>query len=244
MINLDRLGTITRQAISCLQRDLRKSALAVKFAQSYPWTACLQADVPQGDDLVDKLGRLNFLLCRPPPCPTPALTEIRYWKSTFFKPAFQYLCDRLQMATNLGGDLMMTQAGVPPDARNGKHGQFYVGYLVDVAMDADSEIVTAVNVLPANGAEAVDAVILIQQEEATQANDVQGLSMDGAGYNGPVLRELTDPEGLNLDVTVPPPSPPCSSNAALMTRVTSERILADTRLRMKLFMLTSAKLGL
>ena len=44
------------------------------------------------------------------------------------------------------------------------------------------------------------------QEEAAQGNDVQGLSMDGAGYNGPVLRELTDPEGLNLDVTVPPPS--------------------------------------
>src|ERR1039457_3707778 len=62
--------------------------------------------------------------------------------------------------------------------------------------------------LPANGAEAADAVTLIQQEEAAQANDVQGLSMDGAGYNGPVLRELTDPEGLNLDVTVPPPSPP------------------------------------
>jgi hypothetical protein len=77
------------------------------------------------------------------------------------------------MATNLGGDRMMTQAGVPPDARNGKHGQFYVGYLVDVAMDADSEIVTAVNVLPANGAEAVDAVILTQQEEAAQANNVQ-----------------------------------------------------------------------
>jgi hypothetical protein len=83
-----------------------------------------------------------------------------------------------------------------------------VGYLVDVAMDADSEIVTAVNVLPANGAEAADAVTLIQQEEAAQANDVQGLSMDGAGYNGPVLRELTDPDGLNLDVTVPPPATP------------------------------------
>ena len=95
-----------------------------------------------------------------------------------------------------------------PDARNGKHGQFYVGYLVDVAMDADSEIITAVNVLPANGAEAADAATLIHQEEAAQGNDVQGLSMDGAGYNGPVLHELTDPQGLNLDVTVPPPPMP------------------------------------
>jgi transposase len=95
-----------------------------------------------------------------------------------------------------------------PDARHGKHGQFYVGYLVDVAMDADSEIITALNVLPANGVEAADAATLIHQEEEAQGNDVQGLSMDGAGYNGPVLRELTDPEGLNLDVTVPPPATP------------------------------------
>ena len=94
------------------------------------------------------------------------------------------------------------------DARHGKHGQFYVGYLIDVAMDADSEIITAVNVLPANGVEAMDAATLIHQEEDAQGNDVQGLSMDGAGYNGPVLRELTDPEGLNLDVTVPPPPMP------------------------------------
>jgi hypothetical protein len=40
-----------------------------------------------------------------------------------------------------------------------------------------------------------------------QRNDVEGLSRDGIGYNGPVLRELTDPEGLNLEVTVPLPSP-------------------------------------
>ena len=32
--------------------------------------------------------------------------------------------------------------------------------------------------------------------------------MDGAGFNGPALRELTDPSGLNLDVTVPPPQMP------------------------------------
>ena len=126
----------------------------------------------------------------------------------------QRLQRALAVATKLLADHADPEAGdrlasaIDPDARNGKHGQFYVGYLVDVAMDADSEIVTAVNVLPANGAEAADAVTLIQQEEAAQANDVQGLSMDGAGYNGPVLRELTDPEGLNLDVTVPSPSTP------------------------------------
>jgi len=91
------------------------------------------------------------------------------------------------------------------EARIGKHGDFYVGFMVDMAMDPDSEIITCLNVLPANGAEAADALTLIHTEEAAQGNDVEGISIDGAGYNGPVLRELTDPAGLNLDVTVPPP---------------------------------------
>jgi hypothetical protein len=99
-------------------------------------------------------------------------------------------------------------SSVDPDARVGKHGDYFIGYLLDLAVDADSELITAVNVLPGNGAEAADAVTLIQQEEAAQGNDVQALSMDGIGYNGPVLRELTDPQGLNLAVTVPPPAVP------------------------------------
>ena len=117
--------------------------------------------------------------------------------------AFKLLADRDDPQA---GDRLVS--AMDPDARNGKHGQFYVGYLVDVAMDADSEIITAVNVLPANAAEAAYAATLIRQEETAQGNDVQGLSMDGAGYNGPVLHELTDAEGLNLDVTVPPPPTP------------------------------------
>lgn len=91
-----------------------------------------------------------------------------------------------------------------PDARCGKHGAFFDGYLIDVAMDADSEILTAVNVLPANGDEGGDAAFLIAQEEAAHGNDVEGLSIDGAGYRGPVLRALTDPDGLNLQVFTPP----------------------------------------
>jgi IS5 family transposase len=90
------------------------------------------------------------------------------------------------------------------DARCGKHGDFYDGYLVDVAMDADSEILTAVNVLPANGNEGADAAQLIAQEERAHGNDVQALSLDGAGYRGEVLQELTDPAGLNLEVFTPP----------------------------------------
>jgi transposase len=95
-----------------------------------------------------------------------------------------------------------------PDARRGRHGSFYSGYLFDLAMDPESEIITAINTLPANGEEAADAVTLIKQEQEAQGNKVEGLSMDGVGYNGPVLHELTDPHGLNLDVTVPPKAPP------------------------------------
>jgi transposase len=98
-------------------------------------------------------------------------------------------------------------SAVDPDARVGFHGGYFVGYMLDMAIDADSELITSLNVLPGNGAEAADAVVLIKQEETAQGNDVEGLSMDGAGYNGPVLRQLTDPEGLNLDMTVPPPTP-------------------------------------
>jgi transposase len=98
-------------------------------------------------------------------------------------------------------------SAVDPDARVGKHGGYFVGYLLDMAIDADSELITSLNVLAGNGAEAADAITLLEQEEVAQGNDVVGLSMDGAGYNGPVLRQLTDPQGLNVDVTVPPPTP-------------------------------------
>ncbi len=95
-----------------------------------------------------------------------------------------------------------------PEARCGKHGDYYDGYLLDVAMDADSEIITAVNVLPANGDEGADAAPLIAQEEQAHGNDVAAVSLDGAGYRGRVLRELTDPAGLHLEVFTPPAEAP------------------------------------
>jgi hypothetical protein len=95
-----------------------------------------------------------------------------------------------------------------PDARCGKHGDFYDGYLLDVSMDADSELITAINVLPANGDEGGDAVSLLQAEEAAHGNDVAALSIDGAGYRGELLRDLTDPQGLNVEVFVPPTERP------------------------------------
>lgn len=118
-------------------------------------------------------------------------------------------------------------SAVDPEARTGMHGGYFVGYLLDLAIDADSEIITAVNVLPGNGGEAADAVALIRQEETAQGNDVEGISIDGAGYNGPVLRELTDPAGLNLEVTVPPPQP--APRATFGPERFTLQVLADGR---------------
>ena len=92
-----------------------------------------------------------------------------------------------------------------PDARWGEHHGLYCGYKLDLTQDADGGLITAVNVLPANGDEARDATTLIEREERAHGNDVQGLSMDGAGFNGPLLRACADPHGLNLEVFVPPP---------------------------------------
>ena len=90
------------------------------------------------------------------------------------------------------------------DARRGKHGAYFTGYLLDVALDADSQIITALDVLPANGDEAADASALISQEESVQGNDVQTLSIDKAGFRGELLREWQNVDGLNLEVVVPP----------------------------------------
>ncbi len=101
-----------------------------------------------------------------------------------------------------------TLSSTDSDARRGKHGAFFEGYLMDLTMDSDSEIITEINVLAANGDEAGDAAVLIRQEEEAHGNDVQAVSIDGVGFNGPVLRELQDPDGLNLDTYVPVPEAP------------------------------------
>jgi transposase len=91
------------------------------------------------------------------------------------------------------------------DARTGKHGNYYNGYLLDVSMDADSELLCAVEVLPANGEEAANATQLIATEEHAQGNDVASLSLDRIGYRGDVLAELSEAaDGPQLTVYVPP----------------------------------------
>jgi transposase len=95
------------------------------------------------------------------------------------------------------------------DARRAKHGNYYTGYLMDVSVDADSQIITAMNVLPGGANEGADAETLIRREEEAHGNDVEALSIDSAGFQGPLLHTLTDPEGLNVDVFVPPKEPRC-----------------------------------
>lgn len=101
-----------------------------------------------------------------------------------------------------------TRSAVDPDARRNKHGEWFDGYLVDVMMDADSELITALNVLPGNGAEGADALELVRQEEAAQGNDIERLSIDGAGFQGELLHQLEDPQGMAIDVYVPPKAEP------------------------------------
>jgi IS5 family transposase len=104
------------------------------------------------------------------------------------------------------GDRLLS--GVDEDARRGKHGDYFDGYMLDILEDADSELITRLHVLPGNGDEGADTAALVREEEQAHGNDVQGVSQDGAGFRGEVLRELQDPEGLNLEVTVPPTAEP------------------------------------
>ncbi|HEU4709048.1 MAG TPA: transposase, partial [Methylophilaceae bacterium] len=80
----------------------------------------------------------------------------------------------------------------------------FTGYLLDVALDADSQIITALDVLPTNADEAADATALIHHEETIHGNDVQILSIDKIGFRGELLREWQNPDALGLEVVVPP----------------------------------------
>ncbi len=97
-----------------------------------------------------------------------------------------------------------------PDARKGRHHVWYDGYVIDVMMDADSQIITALEVLDAGGDEAKDAVNLVTQEQSAHGNQIEQLSIDGAGFNGAMLRCLEDRDGLNVDVYTPPAAIPPS----------------------------------
>jgi transposase len=125
-------------------------------------------------------------------------------------PAWQSLLSAIKVARKvlIGQDnpnaSRKIRSTVDPDARRGKHGEYYDGYSVDVMIDADSELFTAINVMAAGDSESADALALLEQEQSAHDNDVEKLSIDGAGYDGPVIRQLESAEGGNVKVFVPP----------------------------------------
>jgi transposase len=152
------------------------------------------------------------------------LRELLAWaqvivSSAEFEAAVPARQQELQQALALAGKVLedrddpdgtgQVRSVQDPDARCAMHGSYYTGYLVDVSLDADSQIITAMNVLPGGANEGADAETLLRREEQAHGNDVQAVSMDGAGFQGPLLHTLTDPAGLNVEVFVPPKEPNC-----------------------------------
>lgn len=126
---------------------------------------------------------------------------------------WQKVEDLCQLASKILGDTLQKGKGdrtlsvVDPEARRSKHGGWYDGYSMDLMMDADSELITAVDVLVAGGDEAQSALNLVKTEQQAQGNHVEAVSIDGVGFNGPMLREFEDPEGLAVTVYTPPRKP-------------------------------------
>lgn len=90
---------------------------------------------------------------------------------------------------------------VDPDARRGRHGEYYDGYFTDVLIDADSELFTAIDVLPADGNETANTLNLLAQEQTAHGNVIEQISIDGAGFDGSLIREL---ESRQITPFVPP----------------------------------------
>ena len=165
----------------------------------------VSADLSDEERLLQRVTHLRQIVawadqlsCELGPVPQPPSPERRAFADALAL-AHQILADR---DDENGGDQVVSVQDV--DARRGKHGAYFTGYLLDVALDADSQIITALDVLPANADEAADASSLITHEERVHGNDVQTLSIDKAGFRGELLREWQDPLRLGLEVVVPP----------------------------------------
>jgi transposase len=98
------------------------------------------------------------------------LREILSWVDELLPPEgdanrdWKRLVAQRQVAHKILADQENPQAGdrtlstVDPEARRGKHGDWFDGYMVDILMDADIDLITQINVLPAGGNEAQDAI--------------------------------------------------------------------------------------
>ena len=155
----------------------------------------------RGDDvrLLGRIEHLRDILAWTDAIDPPKDAETnRTWQSLV---AAREIARKTLAGHDAPGDGDKLRSVSDPDARRGRHGEFYDGYMLDVMIDADSEFFTAVNVLPANGNESADALTLVEQETSAHGNTIEQLSIDGAGFNGPVLRELEDKH--DIDVYVP-----------------------------------------
>jgi transposase len=167
------------------------------------------ADLADVDRLVHRVAHLRAIVAwaealqqelGPPPA-SPAKERTRFEAALAL--AHRVLADRAEPDK---GD--QVRSAVDPDARRGKHGAYFDGYLLDISLDADSELLTALTILPGNGDEARDTATLLEAEERAQGNEIAAVSIDGIGWNGEVLRALSAPEGLGVEVYVPPPPAP------------------------------------
>lgn len=199
-----RLVATARDEVLDAAAPFEPGQVAYEWQRADGISAVADEDMPDSERLVRRVEHLRSVLQWADHVPASAAfraasTNRQEKLRTALQSAHMILNDRDNPEA---GDKVISVQDV--DARCGKHGEFFDGYLVDVTMDADSELLTGVNVLPGNGDEGGDAVHLIEQEEAAHGNDVAGMSIDGAGFRGTLLRELTDPAGLNLEVFTPP----------------------------------------
>ena len=56
-----------------------------------------------------------------------------------------------------------TRSATDPDARRSNHGEYYLGYPLDILVDCNSQFVTGLDMLVSNGDEAANAVKLVGQ---------------------------------------------------------------------------------
>ena len=144
--------------------------------------------------LIARVTHLQELVAWAEILPPPSTDEMNPATET----AWQHLQKTLALANKILQDRQpnaerKTISLTDAEARRGKHGEYYDGFLVDILMDADSGLLTQINVLPAGGDEPGDAVDMVQAEQNAHGNQIESLSIDGIGFQGPMLRELEGP---------------------------------------------------
>lgn len=176
-------AAVVRAASADLKNEERLLARVTHLREIVAWADSLQSGFQAAEEAGQPMG---------------TETE-RQALENALRLAHKVLADREPKA----GDKIVSL--VDSDARNGKHGDFFDGYLLDVSLDADSELICAINLLPGNGNEGADTVTLLQKEEAAQGNEIESVSIDGIGFRGPTLNALEDdPNGPQVTVYTPP----------------------------------------